>query len=194
VFLDAAFDSNHQYPIDGSGLVDAAALAQLDARTAPGSGDDPRQLSQFLKDNRKLILYHGFSDGFINPFRTISFYEEWAGLAGGYTALGKNARLFMVPGMYHCGGGPGPNVFNGVLAAIESWVEHGVAPTELIATKYTNDDPTRPVQRTMPLCPFPTQASYAGTGNVNAAASWTCKANQELLQVGPNGISAGLTP
>ena len=76
-------------------------------------------------------------------------------MVGGYAALGKNARLFMVPGMYHCGGGPGPNVFNGVLGAIESWVEHGVAPSELIATKFTDDNPARPVQRTMPLCPFP---------------------------------------
>jgi feruloyl esterase len=64
----------------------------------------------------------------------------------------------------------------------------------LIATKFTDDNPTKPVQRTMPLCPFPTQAHYAGTGNVSNSANWSCKANQELLQVGPNGLSAGLPP
>lgn len=194
VFLDPAFDSNHHAPVDSLGVVDPTALAQIDARTSAGSGDDPEKLVQFLKQNRKLIMYHGFSDGFINPFRTISFYEQWAGLVGGYAALGKNARLFMVPGMYHCGGGPGPNSFNGVTSAIENWVEHGVAPNELVATKYTDDDPTLPVLRTMPLCPFPTQATYNGTGNVNQAASWSCKANEDLLQVGPNGASAGLLP
>jgi Tannase and feruloyl esterase len=54
-----------------------------------------------------MILFHGYSDGFINPFRTIRFYQDWAKLRGGYEALGKNARLFMVPGMYHCNRGRG---------------------------------------------------------------------------------------
>ncbi len=194
VYFDATFDSNHDFPVDSTGTVDSTALALIDLRTAAGRGDDPQGLSQFLQHDRKLIMYHGFSDGFINPFRTISFYEQWAALVGGYGALGANARLFMVPGMFHCGGGPGPNVFNGVTDAIEDWVEHGVAPDTLIATKYTNDDPTQAVTRTMPLCPFPTQARYSGTGPVNAAASWSCTPNEDLLQVGPDGISAGLSP
>jgi hypothetical protein len=64
--------------------------------------------------------------------------------------------------------------------------------SQMMATKYTHDDRTQPVLRTMPLCRFPTQARYSGHGDVNSAANWSCPANQELLQVGPNGASAGL--
>lgn len=135
--------------------------------------------------------FHGYSDGFINPFRTIRFYQDWAQLRGGYEALGKHALLFMVPGMYHCNRGPGPNFF-GALGGLEQWVEHGRAPEQMIATKYTHDDRMQPVLRTMPLCSFPTQARYSGNGDVNSAANWSWPDNQDLLQVGPNGASAGL--
>jgi feruloyl esterase len=97
----------------------------------------------------------------------------------------------MVPGMYHCNRGPGPNFF-GALGGLEQWVEHGRAPEQMIATKYTHDDRMQPVLRTMPLCSFPTQARYSGNGDVNSAANWSWPDNQDLLQVGPNGASAGL--
>jgi feruloyl esterase len=140
---------------------------------------------------RKMILFHGYSDGFINPFRSVRFYQDWAELRGGYEALGQHARLFMVRGMYHCNRGPGPNVFD-ALGALEQWVEHGRAPEQMMATKYANDDRMQPVLRTMPLCRFPTQARDSGSGAVHSAANWSCTANQDLLQVGANGASAGL--
>ncbi len=191
VFLDPAFDVNRHSPVDRFGIVNPAALALLDARTAPGRGDDPLKLFRFLQLNRKVLMYHGYSDGFINPFRTIAFFEDWAWLVGGYDALGRNARLFMVPGMNHCGGGPGPNVFD-VTTAIEHWVEDGVAPAQLLATRRDTDDPPKPARRSMPLCRFPTQASYTGAGDVNDAANWSCTPNEHLLEVGPNGVNAGL--
>jgi feruloyl esterase len=191
VYLDPNFDNNHYSAVDRRGVVNEVALARLEARTQAGRGDDPQKLAAFAASDRKMILFHGYSDGFINPFRTIRFYQDWAQLRGGYEALRKNARLFMVPGMYHCNRGPGPNFFD-ALGALEQWVEHSRAPEQMIATKYTNDDRTQPVLRAMPLCSFPTQARYSGTGDVNSAANWSCPENQDLLQVGPNGASAGL--
>ena len=177
--------------MDGSGGVNEAALARLESRTQAGRGDDAQKLAPFAASDRKMILFHGYSDGFITPFRTIRFCQDWAMLRGGYEALGQHARLFMVPGMYHCNRGPGPNVFD-ALGALDQWVEHGRAPEQMMATKYTHDDRTQPVLRTMPLCSFPTQARYSGTGDVHNAASWSCTENQDLLKVGPNGASAGL--
>ena len=74
VFLDPHVDNNHQSAVDRRGVVHHAALAQLEARTAAGRGDDPQQLAPFLAADRKLLLYHGYSDGFITPFRMFQFY------------------------------------------------------------------------------------------------------------------------
>ena len=191
VFRDPNRDINNDSPVDGRGEVDDADLALLEARTEAGRGDDPRQLAPFLTSTRKLIMFHGYSDGFINPFRTVRFYEDWATLAGGYDRLQQSARLFMVPGMYHCSRGPGPNVFD-ALGALEQWVENGVEPERIVATKYENDDRAQRALRKMPLCIFPKRARYAGHGDVNSAANWSCPANEDLLQVGPNGARAGL--
>lgn len=192
VYLDPNFDNNHKSAVDRQGVVGNAAMTQLEARTQAGRADDPTKLGPFITSGRKLILYHGYSDGFITPFRTVRFYQNWARLAGGYDVLKKNARLFMVPGMYHCAKGPGPNFFD-ALGALERWVEKGVAPEGIVATKYTDDDPTQAALRTMPLCSFPQQAHYTGSGDVNNAANWACTANQDLLQIGPSGARAGLT-
>ena len=97
----------------------------------------------------------------------------------------------MVPGMQHCIGGPGPNVFD-TLTPLDAWVQGGAAPASIPAAHYINNDPAQAVDRTMPLCPYPTQATYDGTRDVNAAASWNCAPNQQLLQVGPNGAQAGV--
>jgi feruloyl esterase len=185
-------DNNNNSAVDRFGIVDEAALTLLEARTRAGRGDDPKRLAPFIASNRKMILFHGYSDDFINPFRTVRFYQDWAKLNGDFDVLAKHARLFMVPGMYHCNKGPGPNFFD-ALGALDQWVEHGRAPQQILATRYRNDDRAQPVLRTMPLCPFPAQARYSGKGDVNSAANWSCSENQDLLQVGPNGASAGLT-
>jgi feruloyl esterase len=97
------------------------------------------------------------------------------------------ARLFMAPGVTHCGGGPGANVFNGssnlggpedadhdVFLALRQWVEDGVAPQRIIATKFINDNPASGVAFTRPLCPYPQQAHYRGAGATTDAASFVC--------------------
>jgi feruloyl esterase len=92
----------------------------------------------------------------------------------------------MVPGMEHCSGGAGPNVFgqfgtpsadplHNIDAALEAWVEQGTAPAEIIATKYKNNsDPRSGVARTRPLCNWPQVAKYKGTGSTDDAANFVC--------------------
>ena len=155
--------------ITGRGTIPDEALKRYDERTGAGSADDPNKLKPFIQKNKKLLMYHGFSDPALTPVKTMLFYEQLADLTrGSYNALQKNVRLFMVPGMQHCGGGPGPNVFS-MLTALDQWVDQGVAPERILATKYTNDRRTEPVLRRMPLCKFPEQAKYNGSGDVNDA-------------------------
>jgi feruloyl esterase len=93
----------------------------------------------------------------------------------------------MVPGMQHCETGAGPNTFD-TLSALENWAERGIAPDAIPATHSANNA----VDRTMPLCKFPEQAHYKGSGEVNSVASWSCPQNDKsLLTVGPNGIQSG---
>lgn len=173
---------------------------------AIASSDYPDQLSSLIHQKKKVILFHGYSDGFITPYTTIQYYEQLAALNGGYNNLDNNVRLFMVPGMYHCGGGPGPNNFgqagtqpgtidalHDATTALEEWVEHGAAPATFIATKFQNDVPGGTVLRTMPVCPFPIEAHYNGTGDVNEASSWSCpQTDASLLKPGIDGLEAGL--
>jgi len=95
-------------------------------------------------------------------------------------------RLYMVPGMQHCGDGPGPNSFgqsgaapsseprHNVSMALEHWVEKGDAPSSIVATKYVDDDSAKGVQSTRPLCPYPQIAKYRGQGDPKDAASFAC--------------------
>ena len=94
----------------------------------------------------------------------------------------------MVPGMEHCTNGVGPNKFD-TITALENWIEHGVAPDGIIATKYDGDIIGSTVLRTMPLCKYPEQAHYNGTGDQTKAPNWSCSPlDRSLLDVGLNGI------
>ena len=86
---------------------------------------------------------------------------------GGAAKLHGSYRLFMAPGIAHCGGGEGPNDF----AALEQWVEHGKAPDMIRASHATNGK----VDRTRPLCPYPQVATYTGSGSIDDAANFACK-------------------
>lgn len=155
----------------------AEAIRAVDAAYTEGVTHDPARLKTFVQQGRKMIMYHGFSDPGISPFRTTAFYEAFAKQQGGYARAQQSVRLFMVPGMAHCSGGPGPDSFD-TLSALEGWVERQVAPDAIMATA------TAPgaTKRTMPLCRFPEQAAYRGSGDVNDAANWSCTANERLLQ------------
>jgi pimeloyl-ACP methyl ester carboxylesterase len=180
------------FDVNTDGVVGDAALKLFNERMELLAVGDPAKLQAFRDKGKKLLMYHGFSDPALSPFRTIELYEQLAtATSGSYPNLQKSVRLFMVPGMQHCGGGPGPNSFV-MLPALDKWVDAGAAPEQILATKYLNDDPSQGVARTMPLCKFPQQAKYKGAGDVNDAASWFCADQPSLLSVGLNGVEAGL--
>ena len=144
---------------------------------------DP-DLKKFKDLGGKLIIYHGWSDAAIPPQNAIDYYKSVVAKMGSKQSE-EFVRLFMVPGMQHCGGGPGPNVFGQTSApdgdsehdinrAVERWVEEGVAPKQIIATKYKGATPATGVERTRPLCPYPQVAQYKGTGSTDDAANFVC--------------------
>ena len=125
----------------------------------------------FLARGGKLIQYHGWSDPQIPPMHSVNYYNSVLRAAGTGSKVQDSYRLFMVPAMQHCGGGPGPNQFN-ALAALERWREEGVAPDQIVAAHVTNNK----VDMTRPLCPYPQVAQYKGVGSTNDAANFICKA------------------
>lgn len=117
----------------------------------------------------KLLQFHGWSDPSIPPQVSIQYYVSVRDFEGGTSKLQTSARLFMIPGMGHCGGGDGPNQFDAI-RAIEAWVEMGRAPERITASHLTDGK----VDRTRPLCPYPQVAKYKGTGSTDDAASFVC--------------------
>jgi len=185
-YYDLNVDLNNA--IETNGVVKPAALKLVYDRLAADVPDDPSKYGAFFSRGGKLLMYHGYDDLIISPYSSVWFYEDLAEKNGGYEKLGANARLFMVPGMQHCNGGAGPNAFD-TLSALENWVEKGVAPDAITATHSTNNV----VDRSMPLCKFPEQARYKGSGDVNDAANWSCpQKDQSLLASGANGNLAGV--
>ncbi len=134
---------------------------------APVNAVNP-DLRAFKARGGKLLLYHGWNDTAISPGNTIDYYSTvLAGMGGKQDDF---IRLFMAPGMQHCGGGPGPNQVNW-MAVMERWREGGVAPAQVEAARVTNNR----VDMTRPLCPYPQVAVYSGTGTTNDARNFTCK-------------------
>jgi feruloyl esterase len=129
---------------------------------------DP-DLSAFKTRGGKLLLYHGWNDTAISAGNTVNYYSSVLSKMG--PKQDDWVRLFMAPGMQHCGGGPGPNQVN-YLAALERWRESGVAPDHLTAAHVSNNR----VDMTRPLCPYPQVAHYKGVGSTNDAANFVCKA------------------
>ena len=191
--LDPSYDYR-TFQVSAAGVAANAAIHAFDARTGKADAANAPMYDRFIKEGRKLIWYHGLSDPALPAFRDFVLYEQMAKLHRGYAALQANVRFFGVPDMQHCVGGPGPNFFD-TLGALEAWVEQGQPPQAIVAAHYPNNAPAPGVapDRTMPLCPFPTQASYGG-GDVKAATSWSCAANTKMLGVGTDGTLAGLSP
>jgi len=142
------------------------------AADAKGEGTlsaiDP-DLSGFARRGGKLLMYHGWSDQDIAPRASINFYKAALASTRESSAAAPWVRLFMVPGMGHCGGGEGPNAFD-MMTALESWVEQGRAPERIVASRVAAGK----VERTRPLCAYPQVARYSGTGSIDDAANFVC--------------------
>jgi feruloyl esterase len=147
-------------------------------------------LSPAKRRGVKLIQYHGWNDQTLQPPYSPQYYESVAKEMGGLRKTQDFYRLFMVPGMTHCYFGPGATSFGAVgqqlppvrdskhdiQKALEAWVERGIAPERIIATKYTDDAAaTRTILLQRPLCPYPQVAHYTGRGDANDAKNFVCR-------------------
>jgi feruloyl esterase len=127
-------------------------------------------INAFVARGGKLLIYQGWGDQNVAPRSTVAYYDNLVKTLG-QKQVDDSVRLFFAPGMAHCGGGEGPNVFD-ALTPLEQWREQGKAPTSIAATHSTNGK----VDRSRPLCPFPQVAKYKGSGSINDAANFTCSA------------------
>jgi feruloyl esterase len=147
-------------------LETAVALAdRIDNGATNATSPD---LKAFSMRGGKLLLFHGWRDQNFSAQSTIEYYKSVLDRMGSLGS-GEWLRLFLAPGMGHCGGGEGPNAFDAV-TALEQWIESGKAPATIVASHRTDGK----VDRTRPLCPYPQVAKYKGTGSIDEASNFTC--------------------
>lgn len=165
------------FAMDGS-------LEAAKAKTARALDAVDANLDPFRARGGKLILYHGWNDPAIPALNTVNYYEDVVAHVG-QAKVDSFVRLYMVPGMQHCGGGPGPDEFGqsfswvddpkrNARVALEQWVEKGSAPTAIVATKTAEKDGQGQSVMTRPLCPYPEFAKYQGSGDTNRAENFVC--------------------
>jgi len=146
---------------------DAALTAQADGGIM--NALDPN-LKAFLGRGGKLIQYHGWADPQISPRSSVEYYQSVLKTLGGASKVDDSYRLFMIPGVAHCGGGEGASNFD-MLTALEQWVETKKAPDQIAASRVRDGK----VDRTRPLCPYPQVAKYKGSGSIDEAANFSCQ-------------------
>jgi feruloyl esterase len=163
-------------------------LKDADEKTAAKLNATETDLSKFKARGGKLILYHGWNDPAISSLNSINYYESVMKKMG-EKGTEVFTRLYMVPGMQHCGGGPGATSFgaegpvlggkdaeHSVSLALEQWVEKGIAPGTVIASKIDENNPAKAATMTRPLCAYPQTGKYKGTGDTNDASNFSCVA------------------
>ena len=160
-------------------------VAFLDDKLGPVRNAANADLKSFHHRGGKLILYHGWADPDISPLSTVNYYDNVITKMG-QTSAEDFVRVYLAPGMQHCGGGAGATVLGavpdagadpqrGIQAALERWVEKGDAPAEIVATRYKNPlIPQAGVAGTRPICAYPKTARYQGSGSTDDAANFAC--------------------
>ena len=163
----------------------------VNARLDPIVNDATRgSLAAFAAHGGKLIVFHGLADTLVAPGQSVAFFDRQAAEMGS-SSLGDSARLFLAPGLMHCGGGTGPDAFNTTLgipprppsddaqhdlfSALIAWSDRGTAPDRIVATRFSTEDAGR-IDMQRPLCPYPKRAVYRGFGSTSAATSFRCEA------------------
>lgn len=143
-------------------------------------------LEEFRKLGHKLIYYHGTADPLIPAQNGIDYYESVVKAQKGLEKTQQFYRVFLVPGLYHCSGGPGPTGFgtstppskvdaeHDILTATRHWVEDGVGPQKIIGTHYVDNTPAKGIAFERPLCMYPAIAKYKGSGDMKDAANFVC--------------------
>jgi feruloyl esterase len=139
-------------------------------KTATGLNAVDGDLTKFVGHGGKLLIYHGWSDPGIPPYNAVNYYESVLKATRDKNAVGDSVRLFMIPGMGHCGGGDGTSTFD-MAAAVDAWVQTKAAPSEIPASKIADGK----VVRTRPLCAYPAMAAYKGIGSTDEAANFVCR-------------------
>lgn len=129
----------------------------------------PQGLAAFFADGRKLLMSHGWADGLIPPQNTVEFFGKLTADIGAKKTA-ADARLFMIPGMGHCAGGEGPFLFDAI-STLDVWVASGKAPERIVV----RNPPNLPA-RTRPLCPYPQEAHYTGSGSTDEEQNFRCMA------------------
>ncbi len=180
--------SKNNQPLDLKTIDLESAVKMADEQQGQTFNAIDPNLKAFMARGGKLIVYHGWSDAALPPLGAVNYYNS-VEAALGAQATASFMRLFMAPGMQHCTGGPGANSFgqfapagdaqHDLSQALEQWVEKGTAPDKIVATKYVDDDHSKGVKFTRPLCPYPQSAKYKGTGDTNDAASFECVAGKK---------------
>lgn len=167
VFADPKWDWK---TFDWTHPADYKAHVQAESKFAPILNATNPDLREFQRRGGKLLQYHGWNDQLIAPENSINYYESVQSFLGARGEVQSFYRLFMAPGMAHCSGGTGPNSFD-MQPALEQWVERGVAPERIVATRSINGV----VDRLRPLCSYPKVAVYTGSGDTNDATNFACR-------------------
>jgi feruloyl esterase len=162
VFNDPSFDYT-RYDLSTYKKDTAIAATFLNAT-------DPN-LDAFKNRGGKLLLWHGWSDPALTALASVQYFEQ---VQARDPKAGEYFRMFMMPGVLHCAGGPGPDSVDWA-AAIDEWVEKGKAPERLVAEKRTGVGAAATVARSRPICAYPQRAVYSGTGSTDDAANFACR-------------------
>jgi len=167
-------------------------VASFEAKIAPLVNSDNADLSAFTRHGGKLLMWHGWTDTTLEPRSTVNYYNRVIAAMGkgrqareALAETQKSVRLFMAPGVNHCGGGAGPDSSfaytmartagpndpdHDILAALDRWVERGVAPGRLISSHHVDGK----ADRTRLICAYPQVAHYTGKGDPNEPGSFVC--------------------
>ena len=157
-------------------------LAYADAKMAVVNSVDAN-LQPFRARHGKLIMYHGLADGNVPAEDAIEYYEKVGRAMGGLARTRDFARLFLAPGMGHCSGGAGPDIFDAV-GALDRWVGQGTAPEQIVASHLSNGV----TDRTRPLCPYPAIAKWKGSGSSDEAVNFVCVAPPDRRRLGRDAL------